>query len=250
MSMVSSITRKGCDAALETLPADMKAGEKAALMKKAYITLIQCLGDRIERWDKALMVSRLPSFYENFVETLLYGRKSLTMEDVLATLNSRELKKRTEGTKEERSYGDRDVHLKRDVQKEESQGGSSKKSDNRTCTIKGIGKVKIQLHDGSSFILEDVRYVSGLRRNLISLGTLEKEGYTIKMQMGRIKESMKYRMKNVFGLRWNYRELKGIVKLRCFRVPGQEGAKGNVAEKKKVRESMEANLGKLLKCNT
>nr|GFC30098.1 zinc finger, CCHC-type [Tanacetum cinerariifolium] len=32
-------------------------------------------------------------------------------------------------------------------------------------------------------------------------------------------------------------------------VPGQEGADGNVAEKKKVKESMEANLGKLLKYN-
>ncbi|GJT27788.1 ribonuclease H-like domain-containing protein [Tanacetum coccineum] len=31
------------------------------------------------------------------------------------------------------------------------------------------------------------------------------------------------------------------------RVPGQEGAEGNVAEKNKVKESMEANLGKLLK---
>ncbi|GKF95880.1 hypothetical protein Tco_0288615, partial [Tanacetum coccineum] len=32
-------------------------------------------------------------------------------------------------------------------------------------------------------------------------------------------------------------------------VPGQEGAEGNVAEKKKVKESMEANLGILLKYN-
>nr|GEW07977.1 zinc finger, CCHC-type [Tanacetum cinerariifolium] len=32
-------------------------------------------------------------------------------------------------------------------------------------------------------------------------------------------------------------------------VPRQEGAEGNVAEKKKVKESMEANLGKLLKYN-
>ncbi|GKA50570.1 hypothetical protein Tco_0743643 [Tanacetum coccineum] len=32
-------------------------------------------------------------------------------------------------------------------------------------------------------------------------------------------------------------------------VPGQEGAEGNVAEKKKVKESMEASLGKLLKYN-
>ncbi|GKE65034.1 hypothetical protein Tco_1519195 [Tanacetum coccineum] len=30
-------------------------------------------------------------------------------------------------------------------------------------------------------------------------------------------------------------------------VPGQEGAEGNVAEKKKVKESMKANPGKLLK---
>ncbi|GJV60143.1 hypothetical protein Tco_1466243 [Tanacetum coccineum] len=30
------------------------------------------------------------------------------------------------------------------------------------------------------------------------------------------------------------------------RVPGQEGADGNIAEKKKVKESMEVNLGKLL----
>ncbi|GKB76258.1 hypothetical protein Tco_0943153 [Tanacetum coccineum] len=32
-------------------------------------------------------------------------------------------------------------------------------------------------------------------------------------------------------------------------VPGQEGAEGNVAEKKKVKESMKAGLGKLLKYN-
>nr|GEV56223.1 retrovirus-related Pol polyprotein from transposon TNT 1-94 [Tanacetum cinerariifolium] len=38
---------KGCDVALETLPADIKAGEKTALMKKAYSTLILCLGDRV-----------------------------------------------------------------------------------------------------------------------------------------------------------------------------------------------------------
>nr|GEV64885.1 reverse transcriptase domain-containing protein [Tanacetum cinerariifolium] len=30
-------------------------------------------------------------------------------------------------------------------------------------------------------------------------------------------DSMEYKMKNVFGLRWNYRELKGIMKLRLFR---------------------------------
>ncbi|GJV63360.1 retrovirus-related pol polyprotein from transposon TNT 1-94 [Tanacetum coccineum] len=147
--MSALMVQQGYDAALETLPADMEAGEKAALMKKAYRYLILCLGDRslanrlylkkklytyymspgtklgdhidefnklildlanidieIEDEDQALMLlMSLPSSYENFVETLLYGRESLTMEDVLATLNSRDLTKRTEGTREETGDG-------------------------------------------------------------------------------------------------------------------------------------------------
>ncbi|GKB65916.1 retrovirus-related pol polyprotein from transposon TNT 1-94 [Tanacetum coccineum] len=60
----------------------------------------------IEDEDQALMLlTSLPPSCENFVETLLYGWESLTMENVLATLNSRELKKRTEGTKEEAGDG-------------------------------------------------------------------------------------------------------------------------------------------------
>ncbi|GKF26500.1 hypothetical protein Tco_0082394, partial [Tanacetum coccineum] len=163
--MRALMVQQGCDAALETLPANMEVGEKAALMKKAYSTLILCLGDRVLRevtkkttaagiWtkltglymtkylanrlypkkklytyymspgtklgdhidefnklildlenidieiedeDQALMMLTLLSpSYENFVETLLYGRESLTMKDVLATLNSRELNKITE----------------------------------------------------------------------------------------------------------------------------------------------------------
>ncbi|GJV72006.1 retrovirus-related pol polyprotein from transposon TNT 1-94 [Tanacetum coccineum] len=148
IKMHALMVQQGCDAALEALPADMKVGEKAALIKKAYSTLILCLGDwvlqevtkettakklytyymspgtklgdhidefnklildlanidiEIEDEDQTLM--SLPSSYENFVETLMYGRESLTMEDVLATLNSRELKKRTEGIKEETGDG-------------------------------------------------------------------------------------------------------------------------------------------------
>ncbi|GJV83736.1 hypothetical protein Tco_1523634 [Tanacetum coccineum] len=272
IKMCALMVQLGCDAALETLPADMKAGENVALMKKAYGTK---LGDHINEFnklildlanidieiedeDQALMLlTLLPSSYENFVETLLYGRESLTMEDVLVTLNSKELKKRTEGTTEETGDGlyvrgrsdHSEGHLKRDCPKKKSSGfvkkgkrdqdsdssnnegnayfgealvvvendemtelvmdsggsyhithkrdflydfkvvdgGLVRLGDNRTCTIKGTGKVKIQLHNGSSFILEDVRYVPGLKRSLISLGTLEKEGYTVKMQMGRIK---------------------------------------------------------------
>ncbi|GJV95247.1 hypothetical protein Tco_1546824 [Tanacetum coccineum] len=413
---------KGCDAALETLPVDMEPGEKAALMKKAYSTklddhinefnkLILDLANidiKIEDEDQALMLlTSLPSSYENFVETLLYGRESLTMEDVLATLNSRELKKKTEGAKEEAGDGlyirgrsnHSEGHLKRDCPMKKSSGfvkkgkrdqdsdssddegntyfgealvvvengemaelvmdsggsyhmthmrdflydfkgfdgGSVQLGDNRTCTIKWTGKVKIQLHDGSSFILEDVRYVPGLRRSLISLGTLEKEGYTVKMQMGRIKvikgglkqvrlkqlgskqvgfkqlghkqvgfkqldpgvetgvhevqvekrvwfevelqgaqrdrEAEVFQVSNddatVAQRRLEDKQLEEKINTDCLikeqekvhlgikvganitvtGVPGQEGAEGNVAGKKKVKESMKAILGKLLKYN-
>ncbi|GJY36668.1 hypothetical protein Tco_0422046 [Tanacetum coccineum] len=47
--------------------------------------------------DQALLLlTFLPSSYNNFVTTLLYGRDTLKLEDVLATLNSRELQKMTE----------------------------------------------------------------------------------------------------------------------------------------------------------
>ncbi|GKF85546.1 hypothetical protein Tco_0253373, partial [Tanacetum coccineum] len=49
IKMGALMVQHRCDVALETLLADMEAGEKAALMKKAYSTLILCLGDRILR---------------------------------------------------------------------------------------------------------------------------------------------------------------------------------------------------------
>ncbi|GKE30477.1 hypothetical protein Tco_1445861, partial [Tanacetum coccineum] len=64
------------------------------------------------------------------METFLYGRESLTMKDVMATLNLRELKKRTEGTKEETGDGlyvrgrsnHSKGHLKRDCPKKKLSG--------------------------------------------------------------------------------------------------------------------------------
>ncbi|GJX15446.1 hypothetical protein Tco_0216278 [Tanacetum coccineum] len=96
-------------------------------------------------------------------------------------------------------------------------GASVQLGDNRTCTIKWTGKVKIQLHDGSSFILEDVRYIPGLRRSLISLGTLEKEGYTVKMQMDRIKVIKGCRVM-MFGIRKKNRVYTLEAKVMTFYV--------------------------------
>ncbi|GKA12388.1 retrovirus-related pol polyprotein from transposon TNT 1-94 [Tanacetum coccineum] len=207
----------------------------------------------IDDEDQALMLlTSLPSSYDNFVETLLYGRESLTLEDVLSSLNSRELKKRTDakddgdglfvrgrsdhrgnqgrGSLRSKSKGKgtyklkcyicySEDHLKKDCPKwnkkkstgfvkknagqgygmhsegydngdllmAEFDGGTVLLGDNRACAIRGTGKVRVQMKDGSSFVLENVRYILELKRNLISLGTLDREGHTVKLQNGRVK---------------------------------------------------------------
>ncbi|GKB34227.1 retrotransposon protein, putative, ty1-copia subclass, partial [Tanacetum coccineum] len=69
----------------------------------------------------------------------------------------------------------------------ECDGGNVQLGDNRECKIRGIGKVRIQLRVGLSFVLHNVRYIPELKRNLISLRTLEKVRFTIKLQSGKVK---------------------------------------------------------------
>nr|GEY00211.1 retrovirus-related Pol polyprotein from transposon TNT 1-94 [Tanacetum cinerariifolium] len=180
------------------------------------------------------LLTSLPPSYDNFVETLLYGRESLTLQDVLSSLNLRELKKRkdakddgdinkkkstgfvkksvgqgsgihSEGydngdllmvVSEERflewimdSSGSFHMTSRRDFlfDFKEFNGGTILLGDNRACAIMGIGNVRVQMKDGSSFVLENVHYIPELKRNLIYLGTLDREGYTVKLQNKRVK---------------------------------------------------------------
>ncbi|GJY64724.1 retrovirus-related pol polyprotein from transposon TNT 1-94 [Tanacetum coccineum] len=127
----------------------------------------------------------------------------------------RELKERTEGTKEEtgdglyvrgrRSSEERDCPMKKSsgFVKKGKRGQDSDSSDDEGNTYFGealvvvgndeitefraIWKVRVQMKDGSSFVLENVCYIPEMKRNLISLGTLDRDGYTVKLQNGRIK---------------------------------------------------------------
>nr|GEX60515.1 zinc finger, CCHC-type [Tanacetum cinerariifolium] len=102
-----------------------------------------------------------------------------------------------------------DEHLKRDclrynhkksqscVRIEDHVSGSEADGE---CRVRGTGKVQVHMKDGSSFLLDNVRYVSEFRRNLISLGTLENEGFTVKMQSGKIKV-IKYSLVILSGTR-------------------------------------------------
>ncbi|GJT70824.1 hypothetical protein Tco_1030110 [Tanacetum coccineum] len=64
-------------------------------MDKGLIDDLANIDVDIDDEDQALMLlTSLPSSYDNFVEMLLYGRDSLTLEDILSSLNLRELKKK------------------------------------------------------------------------------------------------------------------------------------------------------------
>jgi len=48
--------------------------------------------------------------------------------------------------------------------------------NNAQCDVTGMGTIKIKTHDGVVRTLSNVHHVPDLKRNLISLGTLESKG--------------------------------------------------------------------------
>nr|GFB55620.1 retrovirus-related Pol polyprotein from transposon TNT 1-94 [Tanacetum cinerariifolium] len=124
----------------------------------------------IDDEDRALMLlTSLPSSYDNFLETLLYGREYLTLEDVLSSLNLRELKKRTYA----KDDGD-GLYVRGRSDHRGNQGRGSSRSKSKACAIMGIGKVRVQMKDGSCFVLENIGRVKVIKCSLmVLLGTMK-----------------------------------------------------------------------------
>ena len=70
---------------------------------------------------------------------------------------------------------------------EELDGGVVLMGNNNACQTKGIGTVRLKMHDGTIKRLTDVRYIPDLKKNLISLGVLDSDGYKIIMENGVLK---------------------------------------------------------------
>ncbi|KAG8483097.1 hypothetical protein CXB51_022015 [Gossypium anomalum] len=54
--------------------------------------------------------------------------------------------------------------------------------NNASCKIAGVGTIKVKMFDGVVRTLSDVRHVPKLKRNLISLSTLNSKGYRYKLK--------------------------------------------------------------------
>ena len=72
---------------------------------------------------------------------------------------------------------------------EQLKGGQFILRNNKCYEIKRIGTVRLKLHDGAERVLQEVRFIPGLKRNLISLGTLDQKGYSYKASGGVLKVS-------------------------------------------------------------
>lgn len=66
-------------------------------------------------------------------------------------------------------------------------GGKVLIGNDKSCNVTGISSVKFKMLVGSIKILDNVRFLPKLRRNLISLGLLYSNGYFFKSENGVLK---------------------------------------------------------------
>ena len=58
--------------------------------------------------------------------------------------------------------------------------------DDYKYPIKGIGESRYKLDYGTSMEMKEVLYVLGLKRNLLSISTLDKKGYRVSFIYGQV----------------------------------------------------------------
>nr|GEX36805.1 zinc finger, CCHC-type [Tanacetum cinerariifolium] len=192
------------------------------------------------------------------------AEESLTMDDALVTLNSRELKKRTEGTQEETSDG---LSIKeRFDHSGKAHSGKSLwfMSRGRTgklkcfiCHSKGHMKRDCLMKNSSGFVKKAKNDQDSNSSNNEGNAYFREALVVVKndeMTKLVMDSCGSYHMTHMRDFLYDFKSFDGgSIQLGGSKHYGnqsiQEGAEGNVAEKEKVKESMEANIVKLLYYN-
>jgi hypothetical protein len=58
--------------------------------------------------------------------------------------------------------------------------------DNSKYAMRGVGTSSFQLESGDTIHIQDVLYVLGFKRNLLSISTLEDKGYRVSFVNGKV----------------------------------------------------------------
>ncbi|CAB4283358.1 unnamed protein product [Prunus armeniaca] len=165
--------------------------------------------------DKALiLMDSLPESYESFVMMWIYGRETNKFDEISSVVMNHEVRNldrkernnsealMVKGRSKERKYSNRknskspagnmdymnewvlDIGCTHHMTSQshwfstfKTMTGIVYMSDDNPCSTQGISSVMIKHHDGVIQELHGVRYVPNLKKNLISLGTLELQGY-------------------------------------------------------------------------
>nr|GEU53548.1 zinc finger, CCHC-type [Tanacetum cinerariifolium] len=179
-----------------------------------------------------MLLTSLPSSYENFMETLLKKLKAKKEEAgdglYVRGRSDHSCKAHSDDSSRFKSMGrtsklkcficHSDGHLKRDCPRKKSSGFVKiRSSGNREAEAFQVSNDDVAMAQRR---LEDKQPEEKTNTNCL---VKEQEKVHLGIQVG--------------------------ANITVTEVPGQEGAEGNVAKKKKVKESMKANLEKLLKYN-
>ena len=117
-----------------------------------------------------ILLAPQPDEFENLIVSMLTGKETITFEKVT-----------------------QEVHSICVIEKEwffnfeEIDGGVVYLTNNHPCKVARIGSIYLKNHNGSTKMLIDVWYIPKFEKNLISLGTLESNDFTIIMHNGILK---------------------------------------------------------------
>ncbi|GJV97257.1 retrovirus-related pol polyprotein from transposon TNT 1-94 [Tanacetum coccineum] len=71
------------------------------------------------------------------------------------------------------------TYCKEELERFKLRSGKVRLADDKTLYIASVGDVILKTSFGTSWTLKDVRYISGVKRRLISVGQLDEEGYHV-----------------------------------------------------------------------